>query len=194
MNEDKLKEIEPYLAQIFEMLSRGNFVSENSSSKVQRKLYQVISENFEAIYEYFQPLKFVLEPGPLSSFYFFSRKESRYNLEQKLMKFYDYIDILAFFADFNISTSEGFRFSINELEQKCKADTNLSDQLKLIIREENNILDRVLKLVKMMTDRGFFECENEDRKEYKVLSSYTYLQDLVQLIDIEVEKNEKSLK
>ncbi|BDD04657.1 condensin complex protein MksE [Aureibacter tunicatorum] len=190
MNEN----IQPYLAQIFEYLSRGNFVNENSSSKSQRKLYQIINENFEDVQLYFAPLKFVLEPSQNSSYYYFSRQESRYNLEQKLAKFYDYIDIMAFFADFNISMSEGFRFSVNELEQKCKVDTNLSDQLKAIIKEENNILDRVLKIVKMMTDRGFFECENEEKKEYKVLSSYTYLQDLVQLIDIEVIENEKPLK
>ena len=187
-----MQQIQKYIAPVFESLSRGNFLSENSSKYDARKLHEVVSENFEAFHEYYLALNFKLEPHAGSSYYYFSRLESRYNLEQKLMKFYDYIDILAFFSDYNVAFGEGFRFSVSDLEQKCKADTNLSDQLKILVPEELPFIERVRKVVKTMNDRGFFECEDEERQDYKVLSAYHYLQELVQLIDIEATNEETS--
>ncbi|BDD09247.1 hypothetical protein FUAX_16790 [Fulvitalea axinellae] len=179
-------QLQKHIAPVFELLSRGNFLSENSGKHDQRRLHGIVKENFEFFHEYFSALNFRLEPHAESSFFYFSRVDTRYNLEQKLMKFYDYIDLLAFFSDYSVAFGEGYRFSVSDLEQKCKADTNLSEQLKALVQEELPFIERVRKVVKTMTDRGFFECEDEDRQDYKVLSSYRYLQELVQHIDIEI--------
>ena len=183
-----------HIAPVFELLVKGNFLSQNSSKNEYRKLYLIVQENFESFNDYFSALNFKLEPSASSNFYYLSRKESKYSLEQKLLKFYDYIDILAFFSDYHIGFSEGFRFSINDLEQKCKVDSSLREQIKSLVPEETAILNKIRKIVKTLTDRGFFECEDEETQDYKVLSAYRYLQDLVNLIDIEIVENEKILK
>ena len=186
--------INKYLAPVFEILVRGNFLSQNSSKSEVSRLYGIVQDHFEEFNEYFSALNFKLEPSSESNYYYLSRNDSKYSLEQKLQKFYDYIDILAFFADYHVAFSEGFIFSVSDLEQQSKVNAHLREALKALIPEETALLNKIKKIVKMMTDRGFFECEDDENQEYKVLSAYRYLQDLVNLIDIDKIENEKIFK
>ncbi|BDD01533.1 condensin complex protein MksE [Persicobacter psychrovividus] len=184
-----MENIKKIIAPVFDVLSRGGFLSANTSRLEHRKLYGKVEEHFEQLHEYYLALGFHLQHG--HNYFYFTREEQKYATEEKLERFYKYIDILAFFADYFQGFGEGYRFSTSDLEQKCKVDTNLSDQLKVIIPEGSTYYDKARRVVKLMTDRGFFICEDDEREDYKVLSAYNYLLDLIKLIDIDEDETTK---
>lgn len=53
------------IAVIFEILSKGQFISSNSSDEWIRKIYSVIEDeqNFDYLYDYFRNINFTLEKG-----------------------------------------------------------------------------------------------------------------------------------
>lgn len=187
-----MKEITPFLKEIFDLLSKGNFISANSKVYRHRQLFNQIEEHFEEMFDYFGAIGFTLEAG--NNYYYFSKEEANYILERKIETFYKYIDILAFFADFDNSFGEGYQFSMTDIEQKSKVDTNLQQQLFEVTRdisENSSYYERVSHLVRKMTKEGFFECEDEERRDYRVLSAYNYLQNIVKSIDIDYEEEEE---
>ena len=52
-------------ADIFKILSKGQFINSNSSTKSVSDLYKVIEDeqNFENLFEYFRNINFTLEKG-----------------------------------------------------------------------------------------------------------------------------------
>ena len=99
------------IAAIFEILSRGQFICSNSPDESIRKLYSVIDEeqNFEYLYDFFLRLNFILERG--SEYYYFSRSESKVDLERKIDQAFKWIDILDFLKTFDNSFGSGYRFT-----------------------------------------------------------------------------------
>ena len=59
--------------EIFELLSKGEFICSNASDDRTRKLYDIIDDkdNFEALTEYFDAINFKLERG--DEFFYFSK-------------------------------------------------------------------------------------------------------------------------
>ena len=50
-------------AQIYDYLSKGNFLCSNTSVKELRTLFSVVEDNFERLRDYFSHINFVLEQG-----------------------------------------------------------------------------------------------------------------------------------
>ena len=96
-------------AGIFEYLQKGLFISSNSTDEEVRKMYYTIEESYELLNEYFAHINFCLEQG--NEYYYFSRKEPKATLEQKISRAYCWIDILDFFKTYNESFGAGYRFS-----------------------------------------------------------------------------------
>ena len=71
-------------ADIFKILSKGQFINSNSSTKAVSDLYKIIEdgETFEDLYEYFRSINFTLEKG--DEYYYFSRPENKVDLEPRL--------------------------------------------------------------------------------------------------------------
>ena len=71
-------------AQIFEILSRGQFICSNSFDVEIKRLYELLDEetNYENLYNYFREINFTLEKG--DGFFYFSRVENRADLERKI--------------------------------------------------------------------------------------------------------------
>ena len=86
-------------AQIYDYLSKGNFLCSNTSVKELRTLFSVVEDNFERLRDYFSHINFVLEQG--NNYFYFSRKEPRATLEQKLQRFFAWIDIMDFFCTYD---------------------------------------------------------------------------------------------
>ena len=72
-------------AQVYDYLSKGNFLCSNTSVKELKTLFLIVEENFELLRDYFMYINFVLEQG--NNYFYFSRKEPRATLEQKLAAF-----------------------------------------------------------------------------------------------------------
>ena len=71
---------------IYERLSRGEFLSVDSSDTSNRHLYEDIEENVEDYTDYFREIGLQLEAG--DGYYYFSRiGESKQTVEQKLDSF-----------------------------------------------------------------------------------------------------------
>ena len=88
-------EVPTQTAEIFKILSKGQFINSNSPDKKIADLYRVIEDeqNFENLYDYFLNINFVLERG--NEYYYFSRPETKTDLEKKIESAYKWIDIIS---------------------------------------------------------------------------------------------------
>ncbi|MEM7372543.1 MAG: hypothetical protein AAF587_28240 [Bacteroidota bacterium] len=173
--------------EIFHRLSRGLFISSNTTDREQEQLYQIIETHFEELERYFRIIQFRLNKG--DEYYYFSRELNRSSLEDKLERAYRYIDVLDFFKTFDPAFGSGFRFSPDQIAQKCKVDTELRtklDSLKTKGQSENR-LDKVRTLVKSLEKESFVELIDKLQETYLVLASFSYLELLIDRIQIEDE-------
>lgn len=179
--------------EIFDLLSKGQFICSNSSDSRISKLFEVIdeNENFEQLYDYFHSINFILEKG--DEFYYFSRKnESKADLERKLETACKWIDIVDFFKAFDDAFGSGYRFSPAEIVVKISVEAvlkNKADGLKGVLKleEKTSYPELITKIVETLCREGFAELENEILKSYKVLSSFKYLEELINAINIPEE-------
>lgn len=174
-------------AEIFESLSKGQFICSNSSEDEQRKLFNVIDENYDDLATYFLAIGFVLERG--DEYIYFSRKEARADLERKIEQAYRWIDVLDFFKTFNSGFGPGYRFTPSEILVQVKIDANLKDKLEQLKKPlgEGNQRDKVQRLIDELEKYGLAELENEISQQYKVLSAFKYIEELIVSIHITEE-------
>mgnify|MGYP000579812093 CR=1 FL=1 len=175
-------------AQIYDYLSKGNFLCSNTSVKELRTLFSVVEDNFERLRDYFSHINFVLEQG--NNYFYFSRKEPRATLEQKLQRFFAWIDIMDFFCTYDTAFGPGFhllaggdigtfpyRHGSRDEAGRLKKHTGGKEKRKDIL---DTILDR-------MTKEGFIECVSDMNGTWKVLSSWDYLTKMIHSINIKNE-------
>ncbi|MPM67139.1 hypothetical protein SDC9_114056 [bioreactor metagenome] len=181
-------------AQLFEILSKGQFINSNSSDDQERKLYNMLDneENYDALYNYFQQINFILEKG--DGYYYLSRIEAKADLERKIEQAFKWIDILDFFKTFDSTFGSGFRFSPSDILVQLNLNAELKTKIEMLKRYAPNRTKHAEILAKIINDMKsdrFIEMENEISEQYKVLSSFKYLEDLVLTIHITDEaKNE----
>ena len=173
-------------AEIFKILSKGQFISSNSSDKNLSILYTIIDEadNFENLNDYFKQINFVLEKG--DEYFYFSRQETKVDLENKIETAFRYIDYIDFLKTFDNSFSAGYRFTPSEILVRIKTDVELENKLDGLKKhtdkdKHQDILDKILK---KLIDESFVELENEITQQYKVLTSFKYLEQLILSINI----------
>ena len=179
--------------EIFERLSKGQFICSVSYDPRNAKLYEIVddSENFEALYDYFFAINFILEKG--DEFYYFSRyNESKADLERKIETACRWIDIVDFFKAFNNSFATGYSFTPSEIIVKISVDAVLKSKADgvrstLKLDDKTPYHEVVLKIIDSLCKDGYAEIENEILKSYKVLSSFKYLEELINNINIPEE-------
>lgn len=174
-------------AEIFEALSKGQFICSNSVHDESRKLYNIIDDNFEDLSGYFEAIGFILDKG--DEYFYFSRKESKADIERKLEQAYKWIDILDFFKTFNNGFGPGYRFSADEILVQLKIDANLKDKLEQLKKPlgEGAHRERVQRLIDELEKFGMVELENDISQQYKVLSAFKYIEQLIVSIHITEE-------
>lgn len=170
---------------IFEILSKGQFICSNSTKDSVRKLYNIIDDNYDELYDYFKGINLILEKG--DEYYLFTRLENKTDLERKLEAAFKWIDILDFFKTFDNSFGPGYRFTPAEVLSRLSLDADLKNKLEGLKKyaggkeKHAEILDKVLDQLR----RDYFiELENEISNSYKTLSSFHYLERLVLSINI----------
>lgn len=173
-------------ADIFKILSKGQFINSNSSTKAIGDLYKVIEEeqNFDNLYKYFRSINFTLEKG--DEYYYFSRLENKVDLETKIEAAFRWIDIIDFFKTFDNSFSTGYRFSPSDILVRIKTDAELETKLEGLKKhaDKEKHLEILDKILKKLIDDTFIELENEITHQYKVLASFKYLEQLILTINI----------
>ena len=178
--------------EIFELLSKGQFICSNSTDIRISKLFDIIddSDNYDSLYDYFKSINFIFEKG--DEYYHFSRKEEKADLERKLDIACKWIDIVDFFKTFDNSFASGYSFSPSEIIVKISVDAVLKNKANgvraaLKIDEKTPYHEIILKIIDALVKDGFAEMENEILKTYKVLSSFKYLEELINNINIPEE-------
>lgn len=182
-------EVPVQTANIFKILSKGQFISSNSSDKNISNLYNIIEEeeNFDTLYNYFININFVLEKG--DEYFYFSRPENKIDLEKKIEKAFEWIDIIDFFKTYDNAFGAGYRFSPSELLVRIKTDAELETKLESLKKhtDKTNHQDILEKILKKLIDDTYIELENEITHQYKVLASFKYLEQLILTINIPEE-------
>lgn len=179
---------------IFEYLQKGLFISSNSTNEEIRMLYNDIDENFESLYCYFSKINYILERG--YEYFYFSRIEPKATLEQKIMRAYYWIDVLDFFKTYDETFGPGYRFQPEQILVESNINVVLQNKLDSIRKHfsDKDIRKEVLdNMVRQLTKESFLELENEKNNTYKVMSSWHYLEKLIESINIFDEtEDEKS--
>ena len=173
--------------EIFDILSKGQFICFNSSRETVRRLYNVLEERFEELREYFLAINFVLERG--DEFFYFSRPESKADLERKIETAYRWIDVMDFLKTFDSAFGPGYRFTPSDVLVRLNVDAALKNKLEGLKKYSNdeNYAESLRKIIRMLVNDNFIEIENEISDSYKVLSSFKYLEQLVLSIAIPEE-------
>ena len=180
-----------YTSDIFEILRRGQFICSNSPNSSIQMLYKILEDKdtFEDLYEYFYTINYILEQGD-EYFYFSRTNEKNIDIERKIEKAFGWIDILDFFKTYDSSFSVGFRFTPSEIDSQLKNNADLKtklENLKKIGSDKKNYLDRIKKIIEKLEKDNYITLENDITETYKVLTSFNYLIDLVNTINIPEE-------
>ncbi len=176
--------------EIFELLSRGGFISQDSTRSEVRRLYDYIEENFEEYKAYYQGIGFVLEPG--NGYFYFSREESRTELIRRLTALGVWIDRLDFVKTFYGGFSTGVRFTPSAILETLSADVELKEKARKLYGGQHSAKDTVQQLVDDMEKAGFIELENEFEQTYKVTSAFRFLESLVEMLTISEEEADET--
>ncbi|CAA0173831.1 conserved hypothetical protein [Tenacibaculum maritimum] len=179
--------ISKYTSDIFHILRKGEFICSNSPDEHIQTLYKILEDedNFADLHEYFYQINYVLEHG--NEYFYFSRKEKNIDLERKLDKAFEWIDILDFFKTFDSSFDVGYRFSPADIVNQLKNNADLKSKLdgfKKIGNEKKKYTERIQKLIEKLEKEYFVSLENEITETYKVLTSFHYLKDIISTINI----------
>jgi hypothetical protein len=180
-----MQEIPKQSAEVFDILSKGQFICSNSTKDAVRKLYTAINHDFDAYYGYFMGINLILEEG--DEYYYFARSENRADLERKLDIAMKWIDIVDFLKAYENSFGPGFRFKPPDLLVRLGVDADLKnklDGLKKHAPGKEKYAEIIEKVLDILEKDNFIEIENPIIHEYKTLSSFTYLEKLILNIDI----------
>lgn len=187
-------QIPAHTADIFDHLQKGLFINSNSCDENIRQMYDEIDDHLEALSLYFAQIGYTLERG--NEYFYFSRTEPRITLEQKIARAYYWIDILDLFKTFNETFGPGYRFQPEQILVEANINVMLQNKLDSIRKHTSDkeirkdVLDNIIR---QLVKDSFMELENEKNNVYKVMSSWHYLERLVESINIydETEEDEK---
>ena len=176
-----------YTEKIFETLSKGGFISGNSSNPEMKSMFECLEQNFDPLYQYFSGIGFRLEAG--SDYFHFSRFETKADMERKLETAYKWIDILDFFKTVNPSFGAGIVLSPSSIAEQCKVNSELKLKLEAMKKftGEETLAQRVRKLLETLKEEEMVELESEILDNWKVLSSIHYIERLVEIINVPIE-------
>lgn len=183
--------ITKYTSDIFEILRKGQFICSNSPDDTIQTLYKILEDNetFEHLYNYFYQINYILERG--DEYFYFSRlNEKNIDIDRKIKKAFEWIDILDFFKTYDSAFTVGYRFTAYEIHNQLKNNADLKtklENLKELGSDKKNYIERIKKIIEKLEKDNYITLENEITETYKVLTSLNYLIDLVNTINIPEE-------
>lgn len=179
-------------AEVFEILSKGQFISSNAIDEDRRYLYKYIEDNAEDLSKKYDEIGFTLNSG--NNYYYFSKlNEGNQGVESKIEKALRWLNILAFFTAFRKDLCRGARFSSYDILPTIDLNLALKEQLNNLQKRSGagkNYHDKLIDLLKEMQREGFIDLENEMEQVWKVLDAWEYMEKMVMAVSIneEVEK------
>ena len=178
--------------EIFEILSRGGFICQDSARTENKRLYDYMEEHYEEYKAYYQGIGFVLEQG--NGYFHFSREESRTELTRRLTALGVWIDRLDFVKTFHGGFTAGCRFTPSAITEAIAADVELKEKARRLYEGQRSVKATVDQLVDDLLKAGFIELENEFEQRYRVTSAFHFLEDLVEMLTIMEEDENETVK
>jgi len=170
--------------EIFDILSRGHFLCENSPVRLERDLYQACEREFGGHYDFFEHLGFYLirEDG----YFYFSKELSASAKEDKLHMILEYIDLVELMLQFSASFGVGFRTTVRELSDAVGSNSVLKNSLDRLKNISNSptLHAQCAKVFEKFKKSGFMALEDEHEERYIVLSSYHYIETFLNAIQV----------
>lgn len=168
--------------EIFEILSKGGFISQNSVNALQRKYFDLLEDDLNSYREYYEGVGFLLESG--NGYFYFVRQESRANAVDKLSRFCAWIDRLDFVKTFNSAFEPGFVFTPSKILEQINCDMELKEKALNLYSDKKKSSEIVEKLIDDFVKLGFVEVENDLDGQYRVVAAFRYLEELVCSLNI----------
>lgn len=172
-----------YTSEVFQRLSRGQFISSNSIDTETRAIYNDIEENQQEYEEYFGRIDFYLNDG--DGFYYFSRKDAKVIIENKLQSLFSWIDYLDFLKTYDTSFDAGTLFSLVQMEVKLSTMPGLKEKLSQLFPDKSSNRQKLEALAETMKNMGFAELVNEVDGTYQVTNAFHYIEQIVLCINID---------
>ena len=158
-----------YTKDIFDILSRGGFISQNSVSQQLSNLYDAIEDDFQQYQDYFSGIGFLLEGG--NGYYYFSRSENKVELADKVQRMAEWIDRIDFLKTFNTAFGSGFTFRKSNILEQFSTDLKTNDE-------------KMDKLISDLQRQGFVELQDELDGTFKVTAAFHYIEELIDCLTI----------
>jgi len=171
-----------YTKEIFDILSKGGFISQNSISQQRSHLYDAIEDDFQDYMEYYRGIGFTLEGG--NGYYYFSRTENKVELADKVQRLSQWIDRVDFLKTFNNTFGSGFTFRKSNILEKFSSDIELKEKARNLYADMKTNEEKIEKLTGDLERQGFIELENELDGTYKVTAAFHYIEELIDCITI----------
>ena len=171
-----------YTKEIFDILSKGGFISQNSISQQRSHLYDAIEDDFNDYQEYFSGIGFLLEG--VNGYYYFSRTENRVDLTDKVQRLAQWIDRVDFLKTFNSTFGSGFTFRKSNILEKFSSDIELKEKARNLYTDVKTNEEKIEKLVGDLERMGFAELENELDGTYKVTAAFHYIEEIIDCLTI----------
>lgn len=172
-----------YTSEIFQRLSRGQFISSNSINSDIRAIYNDIEENQQDYEDYFSQIDFQLSSG--DGYYYFSRKESKVVTENKLQSLFSWIDYLDFLKTYDTAFDAGTQFSLVQMEVKLSTIPGLKEKLTQMFPDKGSNRQKLESLAGVMENMGFAELVNEADGTYQVTNAFHYIEQIILCINID---------
>ncbi len=171
-----------YTKEIFDILSKGGFISQNSVSQQISHYYDAIEDDFHEYQEYYEGIGFTLEGG--NGYYYFSRTESKVELADKVQRLAEWIDRVDFLKTFNAAFGSGFSFRKSNILEKFSSDVELKEKARRLYPDLKNNEEKMDKLIDDLVRQKFAELENELDSTYKVTAAFHYIEELIDCLTI----------
>lgn len=171
-----------YTKEIYDILIRGGFISQNSVDKQKSRLYDAIEDNYDEYQDYYSGIGLTLDGG--NGYYYFSRTENKVDLENKLQRFYEWIDRLDFLKVYNSTFGPGFAFRKSNIMEQFANDIELKEKSTDLYPEERTLDGKIDSLIKELEKQGFIELENELDGTYRVTSAFHYIEEMIDCLTI----------
>ena len=165
-----------YTKEIFDILSKGGFISQNSVSQQLSNLYDAIEDDFQQYQDYYKGIGFLLEGG--NGYYYFSRSEN------KIQRMAEWIDRIDFLKTFNTAFGSGFTFRKSNILEQFSSDIELKEKARHLYTDLKTNDEKMDKLISDLQRQGFVELQDELDGTFKVTAAFHYIEELIDCLTI----------
>ncbi len=172
------------IGEVFEVLIEGKFICESSTNRKMRTLYNICEKNEVYLADYFINLGYILEKG--DGYFFFSKDEepSSSYYDSKIKSFLKMIPLVEFMLVYDNSFGVGTKISIKEIAIALEKKMDLKDRLDKMNRHKTRLsdIDACESIIKEFVKMGYAEVLDEYSRIYKIVDSYSYLENFIDSI------------